>query len=105
MDAVKAFFAKYDAVPANDRGVEWDKAGLDALLGWLDGSAGNARAGVGGHHARKTLRESATECWRRVGLLYPKAAALPPGSQVHNDLGRLLARLAAAADVLKIDAA
>jgi hypothetical protein len=103
-NAVAAFFKKYDAVPTTDRGVEWDKATTDALLGWLDGSAHNARAGLGGHHARKMLRGSAAECWRRVGVLYPKCAALPAGSPTHNELGRVMARLAAAADVLKIDA-
>jgi hypothetical protein len=37
MDAVKAFFAKYHAVPATDAGPDWANASDEALLGWAAG--------------------------------------------------------------------
>lgn len=33
MNAVKSFFKKYHAVPANDRGVQWSAATREALIG------------------------------------------------------------------------
>jgi len=36
MDALKAFFRKYNAIPATDAGPAWSQATEDVLIGWFD---------------------------------------------------------------------
>lgn len=69
MDAVKSFFAKYHAVPANDAGPQFDKASDAALLGWAEGDCKAWDRTLSGPD-RKTLQnrmvEIRRELWTRI---------------------------------------
>lgn len=55
MDAIKGFFTKYNAVPAGNRGPNWEKASLSALLGWVEADLKLYDAGQRDPHFTKRL--------------------------------------------------
>lgn len=101
MDAVKDFFAKYHAVPENDKGVQWEHASDEALIGWLTSELGLLRRKAG-DPKRVMLKGCLAEVWARIGRLSMECANQPADWPGHNTLGRLLAQLAMSADLLTI---
>lgn len=101
MDAVRGFFTRYHAVPANDAGPEWESASDDALIGWLTGEFNLLRRGDGDPR-RKLLRGAVAEAWSRVNRLSKQCPNHGTDWSGRNTLGRLLATLAMNADLLTI---
>lgn len=67
MDAVKSFFKKYDAVPANLNGPQWSHASDESILRWSrsdcrqwdrsgDGIRSELRGRMEGMHAECVIR-------------------------------------------------
>lgn len=104
MDAVRSFFEKYNAVPADDRGPRWAEATTPALIGWLDQDVKllPTLAGRDAAFVRVRLDEIVAEVWARVGRLYRECGGHPPGSPTHDEIGRLLAAVARNADRLTL---
>lgn len=70
MDAVKAFFAKYHAVPATGAGPQWERATDEALLGWALGSAESWDANPQERGAlRSRMADLGNELYRRLSAM------------------------------------
>lgn len=66
MDAIKAFFTKYHAVPAGQAGPQWDRATDAALLGWAADDCATWDADPTAHpHLRARMEEVRGELNRR----------------------------------------
>lgn len=100
-DPIRDFFRRYHAVPATDAGPDWPTATVDALLGWFNGECDLLRRGTG-DPARTILKAVVVEVWARVGRLYGECAKNGPDWPGRHDVGRLLAAVAANADVLRL---
>ena len=71
MDAVKSFFAKYHAVPASFAGPQWDKATLDALVGWATEDCrtwGTTLDNLDRLSLQNRMAEIRAELWRRLAV-------------------------------------
>lgn len=109
-DPIRDFFREYGAVPANDRGPDWGRATTDALLVHLRSlAAGRRTESAASNHRRiapllGNLTAVAAELWERVKVLVDGCAADGTDWPGRNECGRILAGLAQAADVLRMEA-
>jgi hypothetical protein len=102
-DGIRDFFARYHAVPATDSGPDFPSASDDALLAWLNGECDLLRRGTGDPR-RVILKLALAEAWRRIATLTDECKRNPRDWPGRNTVGRLLAALAANADVLEVRA-
>ncbi len=101
MDAVKSFFAKYNAVPATDAGIDWPLAKDEAVIGWLTGELALLRRGEG-DPKRVILKQCIAEAWKRIGRMGRECANQPKDWPGRDIMGRMLAQIAMHADLLTI---
>jgi hypothetical protein len=111
MDPVKAFFQKYGAVPADDRGPQWELATTDALLtqlSYMTTGRDNHRAVPPNHKYIAPLLADMTavaaELWKRVTALAEECGRQPADWPGRSETGRILAGLALAGRHLRVEA-
>lgn len=69
MDAIKSFFAKYHAVPANDAGPCWSQASDGALIGWAEMDCAvwdHTLPTADREELRARMQEVGNEMWARM---------------------------------------
>ncbi len=65
MNPIAKFMTKYNAVPATDRGPDWLRATVDALLDWAAKDCDLWQSGTQNAHIRKRLMDIGVELDKR----------------------------------------